>query len=155
MGAVIFIFSTITVWDLWFIFLSIFGLMCLVAVLYCRSRLWILVKIFLYCFWFISSVWAIISANLPLAADGWLQILPRVPCLSFLGRQHFGVKRWWEGSVPFLIKALSLQCPKALWGLASLHWRLLNCVSRSSLNFSFEWDGNWKERKVKWFLRAH
>lgn len=50
--------------------------MCLVVVLYCRGRLWILVKIFLYCFWFISSVWAIISANLPLAADGWLQILP-------------------------------------------------------------------------------
>lgn len=75
----------ITIWDLWFIFLSIFGLMCLV-VLYCRGHLWILVKIFLYCFSFTSSVWAIISANLPLAADGWLQILPEsLASLSCIG----------------------------------------------------------------------
>lgn len=36
---------------------------------------------------------------------------PGVHCLCFFCRQEFSVKRWWKGSVTFLI---SVQCPKAL-----------------------------------------
>lgn len=46
-----------------------------------------LVKIFLHCFWFMSSAWAIVSVNLPLAAEGWLQILPEfIASVSSVGR---------------------------------------------------------------------
>lgn len=136
-----------TNYDLGFViyFLSVFGLVSLIVALHCRGCLWFLVKIFLYCFWLVSSVWAIISGSLLLAADGWL---PSTYCLYFLCRQDFSV-RWWEGSVPFLIQVLPISCAlKYLWGLDCLHWRLLNSASCSGVYFSFELDVNWKGRKV-------
>lgn len=107
-----------------------------------------LVKIFLYCFWFISSVWTIVPVNHPLAADRWLQILlESIASVSSVGRNS-GLKGGEKGLLLSSSLSSALKhyqpCPQETSvtcfvlmrsGLSAL--KLLNGVSCSSLNLSF------------------